>query len=179
MFAVMGDVFASVYNFHSPLSSKVKLSIQRSCKLRFLISRCWSVGYFFNFVVLRLLRVLFLFVCMCSPSPCCGVSRLLVELLRVLVSLPEDGRTTDTCSSIIQGVQSSRKPASSVEHKSVDNKHTLFNSELHFSVTVHRLATAVNKDWLLMPLTAVTRSDQLTTRVYQRHDSLRYRHLQP
>jgi hypothetical protein len=47
---------------------------------------------------------------------------------------------------VLQGVQSSRKPASSVERKSVDNKHTLFNSELHFSVTVDRLATAVNKD---------------------------------
>jgi hypothetical protein len=79
----------------------------------------------------------------------------------------------------VQGIQSSRKPASSVERKSVDNKHTLFNSELHFNVTVDRLPTAVNKDWLLMILTAVTRSDQLTTRVYQRHDSLRYRQLQP
>jgi hypothetical protein len=47
---------------------------------------------------------------------------------------------------VIQGVQSSRKSASSVERKSVDNKHTLFNSELHFCVTVDRLATAVNKD---------------------------------
>jgi hypothetical protein len=45
MVAVMGDVFALVYNFHSLLSSKVKLSIQRGCKLMFLISRCWSVGY--------------------------------------------------------------------------------------------------------------------------------------
>jgi hypothetical protein len=79
----------------------------------------------------------------------------------------------------IQGVQSSRKPASSVERKSVDNKHTLFDSELHFSVIVDRLPTALNKDWLLMPLTAVTRTDQLTTRVYQRHDLLRYRQLQP
>jgi hypothetical protein len=43
----MGDVFASVYNFHSPLSSKVKLSIQSGCELRFVIPRCWPVGYFF------------------------------------------------------------------------------------------------------------------------------------
>jgi hypothetical protein len=50
MVAVMGDVFASVFNFHSPLSSKVKLSIQRGCKLRFLISRCWL--FFFDFMVL-------------------------------------------------------------------------------------------------------------------------------
>jgi hypothetical protein len=48
--------------------------------------------------------------------------------------------------SLIQGVQSSRKPAGGVERKSVDNKHTLFNSELHFRVIVDRLPTAVNED---------------------------------
>jgi hypothetical protein len=41
MVAVMGDISASVYNFHSPLSSNVKLSIQHVCNLRFLISHCW------------------------------------------------------------------------------------------------------------------------------------------
>jgi hypothetical protein len=46
----------------------------------------------------------------------------------------------------VQGVQSSRKPASSAERKSVDNKHTLFNSELDFRVIVDRLPTAVKKD---------------------------------
>jgi hypothetical protein len=35
MVAVMGYVFASVYNFHTPLSSKVELSIQRDCNLSF------------------------------------------------------------------------------------------------------------------------------------------------
>jgi hypothetical protein len=35
MVVVMGDVFASVYNFHSPLSSKLKLSIQCDCNLCF------------------------------------------------------------------------------------------------------------------------------------------------
>jgi hypothetical protein len=47
---------------------------------------------------------------------------------------------------LVQGVQSSRKPASSAERKSVDNKHTLFNSKLHFRVIVDRLPTAVNED---------------------------------
>jgi hypothetical protein len=33
MVAVMGDVFASVYNFHMPISLKVKLSVQKDKKL--------------------------------------------------------------------------------------------------------------------------------------------------
>jgi hypothetical protein len=85
--AVMGDVFASVFNYHSPLSSKIQLSIQRGCNRRFLISRCWSVGYFFIlwcyvYSGFRSYRSVFVL-----SSPFCGVSRLLVELLRVLVSL--------------------------------------------------------------------------------------------
>jgi hypothetical protein len=32
---VMGDSFASVYNFHSPLSLKVDLSVQRGCNTTF------------------------------------------------------------------------------------------------------------------------------------------------
>jgi hypothetical protein len=70
----MEDVFASVYNFHSPLSSKVKLSILCGCNLRFLISRCWATGSAAGGVF-----------------PCSGVN----------IFLPEDGRTTETCSSII------------------------------------------------------------------------------
>jgi hypothetical protein len=49
MVAVMGDVSALVYNFHEPLSSKVKLSIQRGwllCNLGFYLLACWSGGYF-------------------------------------------------------------------------------------------------------------------------------------
>jgi hypothetical protein len=83
MVAVMGDVFASVYNFLSPLSSKAKLSTQRGCNLRFLISRCWPVGYFLC-VVLILIRFCGIDVYLVFLGRAV-VSRLLVELLRVLV----------------------------------------------------------------------------------------------
>jgi hypothetical protein len=35
---VMGDVIAPVYTFHSPLSSKVDLSLQRGCNVYFINS---------------------------------------------------------------------------------------------------------------------------------------------
>jgi hypothetical protein len=49
MVTVMGDVFALVYNFRVPLSSKVKLFVQRRrllCNLGFYLLEFWSVGYF-------------------------------------------------------------------------------------------------------------------------------------
>jgi hypothetical protein len=48
MVAVMGDGFALVYNFHVPLSSKVKLFLQRSwllCNLGLYLLAFWSGGY--------------------------------------------------------------------------------------------------------------------------------------
>jgi hypothetical protein len=67
MAAVMDHVFALVYNFHMPLSSKVKLFVQRTwllCNLGFFLLACWSGGNFFYFLVLRLFRF-FLLVCIC------------------------------------------------------------------------------------------------------------------
>jgi hypothetical protein len=50
---------------------------------------------------------------------------------------------------------------------SFDNKDTLFNGELHFSINVARLSTPL-KRLTINATYAVTRSDHLTVRVYQR-----------
>jgi hypothetical protein len=52
--------------------------------------------------------------------------------------------------------------------KSFENKHTLFNSELHFSTNIFRLWTPLRQTIILMRLTAVTRSHHLRARAYQR-----------
>jgi hypothetical protein len=79
----MGDVFALVYNFHIPLSLKVK-SVHLGELLLYTLGLyllvCWSDGYFLWCYVL--LQFLF---CSCEfavPQLWCGVSRPLLEFLR-------------------------------------------------------------------------------------------------
>jgi hypothetical protein len=72
MVAVLSDVFALVYNFHVPLSSKAKLFVQR-----------WSGGYFFfilwYYVYSGLFSIGVYLLLLRRGVVWCGVSRLLVE----------------------------------------------------------------------------------------------------
>jgi hypothetical protein len=85
--ALMGDVFILVSNFHVPLGLKVGCpSSDVGCDVA-LVFIFLCVGLMAIFVVLRFSPVSFLLVCILLFLRRCVVSRLLVEFLRVQVSL--------------------------------------------------------------------------------------------
>jgi hypothetical protein len=84
----MGDVFIFVYNFHVPLALKVGCpSSGVGCDIA-LVFIFLCVGLMAIFVVLRLTPVSFsIGVYFVVSQSWCGVSRMLVEFLRVQVLL--------------------------------------------------------------------------------------------
>jgi hypothetical protein len=84
--AVMGDVLILVYNFHVPLSLKVSSpSSGASCDIA-LVSLFLCVGLIAIFLWCYVLLRFPFYWCAFVVSQSCGVSRLLVEFLRVKVS---------------------------------------------------------------------------------------------